>query len=58
LRFVETGVFPDIASTCWDGYCAAVVAEAGAKALATGHKQPVTMMAKPQFYAGKKGLAA
>jgi myo-inositol 2-dehydrogenase/D-chiro-inositol 1-dehydrogenase len=58
LRFVETGAFPEIASNCWDGYCAAVVAEAGAKALSTGQKQPVTMMAKPEFYASKKGLAA
>jgi myo-inositol 2-dehydrogenase/D-chiro-inositol 1-dehydrogenase len=58
LRFVETGQFPQIGSDCWDGYCAAVVAEAGAKALATGQKQPVTMMAKPEFYTAEKGVAA
>lgn len=50
LRFVETGVFPDIASTSWDGYCAAVVAEAGVKALEEGRKMPVEMIAKPEFY--------
>lgn len=50
LSFVETGVFPEIGSDCWDGYCAAVVAEAGAKALETGQKMPIEMMAKPEFY--------
>lgn len=58
LRFAETGVFPAIASNCWDGYCAAVVAEAGAKALASGQRQPVTLMAKPAFYQEQKGEAA
>jgi myo-inositol 2-dehydrogenase/D-chiro-inositol 1-dehydrogenase len=58
LRFVETGAFPAIASNAWDGYCAAVVAETGAKALASGQKQPVTLMAKPAFYLGQKGVAA
>ncbi len=51
LRFVETGKFPQIASSCWDGYCAAVVAEAGVKALQTGTKQAVEMIAQPEFYA-------
>jgi myo-inositol 2-dehydrogenase / D-chiro-inositol 1-dehydrogenase len=58
LRFVETGSLPAIASNAWDGYCAAVVAETGAKALASGQKQPVTLMAKPAFYLGQKGAAA
>jgi myo-inositol 2-dehydrogenase/D-chiro-inositol 1-dehydrogenase len=51
LRFVETGVFPDIASSCWDGYAAAIVAEAGVKALVSGQRQPVVMICKPEFYA-------
>ena len=51
LDFVRTGVFPEIGSNCWDGYCAAVVANTGALALAEGVKLPVTMMAKPEFYA-------
>jgi myo-inositol 2-dehydrogenase/D-chiro-inositol 1-dehydrogenase len=51
LDFVRTGVFPEIGSNCWDGYCAAVVANTGARALAEGIKLPVTMMAKPEFYA-------
>ena len=51
LRFVDTGSFPEIASDCWDGYCAAAVAETGVKALETGTKQSVEMIAKPEFYA-------
>lgn len=51
LRFVETGVFPETASDCWDGYCAAKVAETGVKALETGTKHTVEMIAKPEFYA-------
>lgn len=51
LRFVETGSFPETASDCWDGYCAAIVAEAGVRALQTGLKQAVEMIAKPEFYA-------
>lgn len=57
-RFVETGRFPEIGSSCWDGYCAAIVAEAGVKALTTGQKQPVKMTARPDIYAGNKGVAA
>jgi myo-inositol 2-dehydrogenase/D-chiro-inositol 1-dehydrogenase len=58
LRFVETGDFPAIASSSWDGYAAAVVAEAGARALATGQRQAISMMERPALYAGVKGVAA
>jgi myo-inositol 2-dehydrogenase/D-chiro-inositol 1-dehydrogenase len=51
LRFVETRKFPEIASSCWDGYCAAIVAEAGVKALNEGRKVAVEMINKPEFYA-------
>ena len=51
LRFVETDQFPEIASSNWDGYCSAVVADAGVKALRQGHKMRVEMIAKPEFYA-------
>ncbi|MBN8630476.1 MAG: Gfo/Idh/MocA family oxidoreductase [Rhodobacterales bacterium] len=51
LRFVQTGDFPQIAASAWDGYAAAVVAEAGVRALASGQKIPVTMMARPELYA-------
>lgn len=51
LTFVNTGVFPDIASDSWDGYAAAVVAEAGARALYEGRKVSIEMIEKPAFYA-------
>jgi len=51
LSFVETGEFPEVASSSWDGYCAAVVAEAGVKALNEGRKMRVEMIARPEFYA-------
>ncbi len=51
LRFVETGDFPKFAADCWDGYCAAVVAEAGVEALQSGTKQTIEMAPKPEFYA-------
>jgi myo-inositol 2-dehydrogenase/D-chiro-inositol 1-dehydrogenase len=50
LKFVTTGVFPTGGSTSWDGYAATVVAQAGAKALATGQRQLVSMISKPEFY--------
>lgn len=50
LRFVQTGEFPAIASSVWDGYASSVVAEAGVRALASGQKTPVTMIAKPELY--------
>ncbi|MFK7890996.1 MAG: Gfo/Idh/MocA family oxidoreductase [Granulosicoccus sp.] len=57
LRFVDTGVLPDIAADCWDGYCAAVAAETGVKALEAGSKQVIEMIAIPKFYATPKGDA-
>ena len=48
--FVETGDFPAIAPNCWDGYCATIIAETGAKALEVGQKQSVEMIDKPEFY--------
>lgn len=50
LGFVKMGVFPEIASSAWDGYAAAVVAETGVRALAEGRRVPVDMMQKPEFY--------
>lgn len=50
LSFVETGIYPETASDCWDGYCAAVVAESGVRALQTDTKQTVEMIEKPEFY--------
>ncbi len=51
VRFAQTGTYPEIASSCWDGYAAAVVAETGARALEEGRRLPVEMNPKPEFYA-------
>lgn len=51
LRFVTTGVFPAIASDCWDGLAAANVAEAGVRALTEGRRVEVELEARPDFYA-------
>lgn len=50
VRFVETGLFPERASDCWDGYAAAAIAEAGVDALRGGRKVPVEMIERPTFY--------
>ena len=51
ITFATTGKFPEIASSSWDGYCASIIAEIGVKALATGQRQVVAMIPKPDFYA-------
>ena len=51
LHFVNTGEFTKTGSSAWDGYAAAIVAETGARALASGTKLTVEMIAKPEFYA-------
>lgn len=58
LKFVSTGVFPAEASDAWDGYCAAVIAEAGAKSLREGRRVEIEMTEMPGFYGSKKELAA
>ena len=50
LHFVRTGAFSAIGSDAWDGYAAAVVAEAGARALAEGRRVAVQMQTQPSFY--------
>ncbi len=51
LRFVQGGAFPEQGASAWDGYAAAVVAEAGVTALASGVKSPVAMIDRPEVYA-------
>ncbi|WP_127902986.1 Gfo/Idh/MocA family oxidoreductase [Solirhodobacter olei] len=51
LHFIETGAYPALAASSWDGYCAAVVAEAGVRALNEGRRVPVEMIARPELYA-------
>lgn len=50
LAFVNTGKFPAIASDAWDGYCAAIVAEAGVDALSAGRRIEISMADKPTLY--------
>ena len=50
VDFVKSGTFPGIGSDCWDGYCAARVAEAGVEALKEGIKVSLSLIAKPAFY--------
>ena len=50
VQFVQSGVFAGIAASAWDGYAAAVVAEAGVRALQSGVRVPVAMAAQPEFY--------
>ncbi|MET0259437.1 MAG: Gfo/Idh/MocA family oxidoreductase, partial [Methylobacterium sp.] len=50
LNFVRTGTFPTIASDCWDGLQAAVVAEAGVEALRSGTRVAVSKADKPTLY--------
>jgi myo-inositol 2-dehydrogenase/D-chiro-inositol 1-dehydrogenase len=50
LRFVATGDFAENAADCWDGYCSAIVAEAGVRALQTKARVPIAMMDRPGLY--------
>lgn len=50
VNFVRTGKFPAIASDAWDGYCAALVAEAGVEALRKGERVSITAAEKPSLY--------
>jgi myo-inositol 2-dehydrogenase/D-chiro-inositol 1-dehydrogenase len=57
LNFVQTGEFSPVASNSWDGYAAAIVAEAGVRALEDGRKVAVEMVNRPAFYARQKEAA-
>jgi myo-inositol 2-dehydrogenase / D-chiro-inositol 1-dehydrogenase len=50
LQFVKTGTFPEIASHSWDGYAAAMVGEAGVRALKDGSRTAIKLIEKPVFY--------
>ncbi|OHV72767.1 Gfo/Idh/MocA family oxidoreductase [Ensifer sp. LCM 4579] len=50
LHFVRTGEFPAGASDAWDGYCAALVAEAGVEALQKGERITIAGAEKPSLY--------
>jgi myo-inositol 2-dehydrogenase/D-chiro-inositol 1-dehydrogenase len=50
VNFVQTGKFPETAADAWDGYCAAVVAQAGVKALAETRRVEITKAEMPALY--------
>ena len=50
LKFVQTGEFPEIGASCWDGYAASVIGETGVRALDTGSRTEIEMIARPSFY--------
>jgi myo-inositol 2-dehydrogenase / D-chiro-inositol 1-dehydrogenase len=54
LHFVRTGEFSPIAADCWDGYAAAVVGEAGVRALHAGRTAAVETAPTPRFYVRRK----
>ncbi|MCP8895228.1 Gfo/Idh/MocA family oxidoreductase [Shinella daejeonensis] len=50
VNFVRTGLFSAIAADAWDGYCAAVAAEAGVEALEAGGRIDIRMAERPSLY--------
>ena len=51
IEFAKTGKFPSIAANSWDGYCAAIVAEAGVHALVKRERIAISMVDRPNLYA-------
>lgn len=51
LQFVQSNVLANEAAGCWDGYCAAMTAQAGVDALESGEKQRIELIDRPEFYA-------
>lgn len=51
VEFAKTGKFPESAANSWDGYCAAIVAEAGVQALMKRERTVISMAAPPALYA-------
>lgn len=47
---VRSGTPSPLAATAWDGYCAALVAETGVRALSEGRRITLEMAEKPCFY--------
>ena len=50
IRCIETGTPSPIGANAWDGYCAAIVAEAGVRALAEGKKVKIELKERPALY--------
>ena len=54
LRSIETGKPSADAASAWDGFCAAFVADAGIRALATGRKVDIDLPEMPSLYDPKR----
>ena len=55
VAFVDTGVFPADAATAWDGYRAALVAEAGILALHERRRVTLDRLDTPRLYLPRQG---
>lgn len=55
VDFVRTGRFPDHAANAWDGYRAAVVAEAGVQALTENRRVTLRHLDTPALYLPREG---
>jgi len=51
LHWVRGGDYPGRAASSWDGYAAAMIAEAGVAALHSGRRQDISLIPRPEFYA-------
>ena len=58
LRFAETGRFPPFASDAFDGYAAALIAEAGVRALAEGGRVVLATRERPSLFIRQPGAPA
>ena len=50
VRAIERGALDERAASAWDGYAAALIAEAGLRSLGEGGSVGITMAARPEVY--------
>jgi myo-inositol 2-dehydrogenase/D-chiro-inositol 1-dehydrogenase len=58
VEFINTGIFPAFAANAWDGYCAAVVAQAGIEALKQRRRVVLPTLQAPPFYQPHEGATS
>ncbi|MFD1682048.1 Gfo/Idh/MocA family oxidoreductase [Pseudomonas rhodesiae] len=58
VEFINTGIFPAFAANAWDGYCAAVVAQAGIEALNQRRRVVLPTLQAPPFYQPHEGATS
>jgi len=52
VESIVTGVSDQRAATLWDGYCSALIGEAGVVSLENAERSSVTLPERPALYAG------